>query len=507
MARSDLFLAGDPSANPRGLESQLVYNDLVLNDRLAGPDRYLITEIDGLSDANIRDSREDNPARHGQSPYQSYYSGRTITITGQIQAGNLNKLRSMTQELHSAFNSLEELPLIFRYNSAYDDFSSDTRADFELLDDAHFSTDGVLSELTISNGRLYHDTTSALILPIAYNKTGRLLESCKITTKITTDTSVAYVAFSHILKTNATDSLYVEYSPPSGELSISTVLSGQLAAVAITSEISTSYWIVSSIVGNLVTAEVWFSEPTSSGTANYSVTATLTGANATAFGTGVYSKQGLWWSASDYSNEMFVEDFRIEAITPADTYINCKKLSPIAGIEKQSGKHFRRDFQISLAASDPRIYSSTEIKSTKVPTTTTRKGRYYPRTFDYEYTTLLDSTYYVSSDENTVVVSNEGNFESFPTIKLEGGMTNPILVNVTNGTQMVFNVDIAEGDYYLIDLQNRTIEDSYGVSRISALSADSDFIFLSTGDNTIMLGVDEYSGSPLLSIWYKYAWI
>jgi hypothetical protein len=228
---------------------------------------------------------------------------------------------------------------------------------------------------------------------------------------------------------------------------------------------------------------------------------------ATAFGSGVYSKQGLRWTASDYSNELFVDDFRIEAITPADTYINCKKLSPIASVEKQVGKYFRRDFQISLAASDPRIYSSTEIKSTKTPTTTTRKGRYYPRTFRYEYTTLLDSAYFVSSDENTVVVANEGNFESFPTIKLEGGMTNPILVNVTNGTQMVFNVDIAQGDYYLIDLQARTIEDSYGVSRINSLSSDSDFIFLSTGNNTIMLGVEAYSGSPLLSIWHRYAWV
>lgn len=507
MARSDLFLSGDPSANPRGLESQLVYNDLVLNDRLSGPDRYIITEIDGLADANIRDSREDNPVRHGQTTYQSFYSGRTITLTGQIQAGNIDKLRLMSQELHSAFNSLEELPLIFRYNSTYDDFSSNTLADFEAADAGIIGYDGSLSDLTISGGQLYQDTTSTLALAVLYNKTGRMLESFKTTTKITTENILSYTAVSHILKINATDALYVSISTSSLELSIATVLSGQLSAVSTPIEISTSYWLVSTITGNVVTAELWTTEPTDSGTADYSTSATLTGATATAFGSGVYSKQGLWWEASDYSHEFYVEDFRIDAITPADTYINCKKLSPIASVEKQVGKHFRRDFQISLAASDPRIYSSALIKSTKVPTTTTRKGRYYSRNFDYEYTTLLDSSYYVSTDENTVVLSNEGNFESFPTIKLEGGMTNPIIVNVTNGTTMVFNVDIAEGDYYTIDLQNRTIEDSYGVSRISALSADSDFVFLSPGDNTIMLGVEEYSGSPLLSAWYRYAWI
>lgn len=79
-----------------------------------GADFYRILEIDGLGDPDIRDSREVNPSAHGETAFQSWYGGRTITITGRIEAGNLAQLRKMTDDLKTAFGSLDENFLYFR---------------------------------------------------------------------------------------------------------------------------------------------------------------------------------------------------------------------------------------------------------------------------------------------------------------------------------------------------------------------------------------------------------
>lgn len=97
---------GDPSFI-RGLEATFRYNDLIFNDR-DNPDRYRINKIDGLFDSDVRDSREINPDRHGETSYQSYYSGKTIVMNGTILAGNIVKMRNMVSDLQDVFADTEE---------------------------------------------------------------------------------------------------------------------------------------------------------------------------------------------------------------------------------------------------------------------------------------------------------------------------------------------------------------------------------------------------------------
>ena len=97
-----------------GLESEFIYNGLLLNQRSATATnytRYKITEIGGFDDADVRDAREMNPARDGELAMPAYYGGRTITFTGKILANNVRELRQMQQNLRSAFASLSEQPL------------------------------------------------------------------------------------------------------------------------------------------------------------------------------------------------------------------------------------------------------------------------------------------------------------------------------------------------------------------------------------------------------------
>lgn len=107
---------GSGVAVPTGLEALLEYNGLFLNNTSIA-DKFRINEISGFDDADIRDVREVNPGHHGETAYEALYGGRTITLTGRIEAYSLEKLRDMQHALRSAFADLTEKPLTVRTGS------------------------------------------------------------------------------------------------------------------------------------------------------------------------------------------------------------------------------------------------------------------------------------------------------------------------------------------------------------------------------------------------------
>lgn len=78
---------------------------------------FFVTEVGGLDDADVRDSREVNPDDDGETAYRSRYGGRTLTFTGYIVAPNLARLRLLWQSLRSAFVDLKDHYLIFHSNT------------------------------------------------------------------------------------------------------------------------------------------------------------------------------------------------------------------------------------------------------------------------------------------------------------------------------------------------------------------------------------------------------
>lgn len=102
---------GSGDSRIRGVDAIWEYNGLILNYR-KWYDTYLITNIDGTDDADIRDSRENRPGEHGEIPYDALYGGRTIVLSGKIRAFNYEKLMDMKYALEDAFNDLSEKPLL-----------------------------------------------------------------------------------------------------------------------------------------------------------------------------------------------------------------------------------------------------------------------------------------------------------------------------------------------------------------------------------------------------------
>lgn len=96
---------------PTGVESVYQYNGLTLND-LSVYDRYRITRIEGLGDADVRDQRELHPARHGEEALLALYGGRPVVLQGRIESWTLNKMRDMVMALKQAFSPLVESDLV-----------------------------------------------------------------------------------------------------------------------------------------------------------------------------------------------------------------------------------------------------------------------------------------------------------------------------------------------------------------------------------------------------------
>jgi hypothetical protein len=101
---------GTGAARLGGVESYFLYGELLLNDRSL-IDTYVVREVDGLVDADVRDTREPVPQGHGEHSFDSWYGGRTIVLSGYIRAHTIHKLRDMQEALKAQFVTLNEQPL------------------------------------------------------------------------------------------------------------------------------------------------------------------------------------------------------------------------------------------------------------------------------------------------------------------------------------------------------------------------------------------------------------
>lgn len=272
---------------------------------------YRITGLDGISGADIRDDRDANPGAHGETAFNAFYGGRTITIEGKIEAQNIKRLREMTVALQGAFNGLVELPLIMHMEDQED-----------------------------------------------------------------------------------------------------------------------------------------------------------------------------------------------------DVYINCRITAPIAIKEEQSDSKSQRAFMITLRASDPRFYSSTQNLYETDPNSTSYLARSYNRTYDLRYTYYIDANNNIVSTPGAQLLNNQGNFQSLPKFRIYGPCLNPVISNLTTGISMVTSISLSSSDEYIeIDTANKSIVDQSGANRFSVLSASSEWIYLAPGANDIRFVVASYSVGCKLQVYYRSAFL
>jgi hypothetical protein len=102
-----------------GLEAILEYGDaskfkdgripgaMLINDQYP-LDRVRLTQLDGLhDDPEGGDTRQPNADRHGERAGQMLYRGRTLGLTGRVEAGNLGAMRNNWRRFRSQFGTIE----------------------------------------------------------------------------------------------------------------------------------------------------------------------------------------------------------------------------------------------------------------------------------------------------------------------------------------------------------------------------------------------------------------
>jgi hypothetical protein len=483
-------LPGSMKSAPPGLEATLEFNGLYFHDRKV-VDKYRVKLMDGLQGADIRDNREANPSDHGETPFDNYLGGRTILITGTVEAHNIGKLRDMQQALRTAMYSMTERPLIFHVgsiqrdvqiycrlsdkismpekqddNRPFREFSmtlhaTDPRfrsvvdrtysAIFGILDD---NSSGVATQWTTvqntaptSSGGVLNPVANGASYNYFRNDLGYKPIDNQQTYKFTTPATItANDLVSVILKStsiaDANNELYGYLnftSATQATLGIFKIVGGAGSSLAgpgpaITVAANTNYWIQSSIVGNLVTLKLFTTDPSGgSGTQlGTTQTYTLTSTDITAFGAGVQGYVGLRGSSAS-GNVYKIDDWRLEALN-----LNHQIFNPY----------------------------------------------------------------------------NSGNFLALPKVRVYGPMTGVTIRNETlmpdetTTRQIIINGSIPSGRYYEYDAKTGTLVDDLGANKFSQLDTTSKQLQLRDGENLMTIVATSASGiTPRFDVIFQDTWI
>lgn len=522
-----------------GINSPIVIAEqLIINDRLH-PDRYFVKTITGLRGSDVRDTRVPHPSAHGEIPYDSFMGGKTITVDGTMEAGNIAQLNRMESDLMAvlgplpaaalgnyysqsiaveyltALQALPEFPVRFNWWDQHDGFYDPLSVAFwSQLSGASLVIPGVGRATTTSGGSTlsYHNlrggfvdevvTAMVSVTPVGGANQIGVISAC------TAANSYLYAVLA--CNSGYSFSLQLQAVLPSGTQTLG------VAVLTVPSQQST-WWVQLQTVDDDCVASVYDVDPRANPSAipTASVSATLLGATAEALGYGVAGFVGV--TASSTANWCYL-DWRVGSLYPCDFQIGARLIqSPAMGHTKQSmnTSRYMRDFQFSIRASDPRILCPTTITKT-IPLQSTPSvalGRSYPKTYPFVYTTtpLSEPTGAIIAETPTqgseVDCVNRGSWIARPIITIYGGVTNPTITNLSTGKSILLNGTIASGDYVAIDCLQFLLTNSVGANVFGLWDPTSDWITLQPGDNIFTLVGQGLDLAARATVRFSSAWI
>lgn len=160
-----------------------------------------------------------------------------------------------------------------------------------------------------------------------------------------------------------------------------------------------------------------------------------------------------------------------------------------------------KKFQLSFTAADPRLYSTALYTSSVTPAPAIEAGRGYDKVYDYAYG--------AATPTGTLFLTNQGDGESPPVMRIYGPGKNPSLINNTTGQSLNFIFTLNSNEEYLeIDFFSRTVKLNGEVNRYSALQfSTSEWWYLQPDQNEVRIGYSEFSAGAKLQVFYRDAWI
>lgn len=111
----------------------------------------------------------------------------------------------------------------------------------------------------------------------------------------------------------------------------------------------------------------------------------------------------------------------------------------------------------------------------------------------------------------SITIDYQGSANSYPVIRINGPITDPVITNETTGVSLEFTAgtEIVLGDYWEIDTRAGTIVDEAGTNKLGSLSADSSLALFyllrereAPNGNVISATGDDVSGATSITFTY-----
>ncbi len=181
------------------------------------------------------------------------------------------------------------------------------------------------------------------------------------------------------------------------------------------------------------------------------------------------------------------------------------KLQVNARVRRRTGTIINQNYNlgaetkvvVDLHSTDPRVYGWILQTQTAVLTATTAG-----MTFG-----VTPPIVFGAGSSSSVIVTNNGSFETRPVITITGGVTNPYIANDTTGKSLAFNTVLAAGDTLSLDFLNRTVTFNGTSSRYSWVVDSSQWWTLLPGGNSIRLGGTAGSPTPTAVVTWRDAYL
>lgn len=162
---------------------------------------------------------------------------------------------------------------------------------------------------------------------------------------------------------------------------------------------------------------------------------------------------------------------------------------------------WNKEFQISMVAADPRIYSNTlHTQTVNATDTGGAAGFSFPMVFPLDFGP--------ASVSGQMFVENQGNAVSYPELTVTGPGTNPSIYNATTDETIALIYTLAAGETFVLDTLNRTVLLNGTESRYSAVDfLATDWWGLAPGTNDIRLQYFAPQSGASLQVAWRDAWL
>ena len=481
----------DTTSLPLGVHDLIQFNGFVFNDPWA-LERAKLSSLDGVMDSDLRDQREELPDADGEL----YRAGRTVVLEGMLRAGNAHSLLNLRQELKAALASRTEKELWFNRYDLVEDFSSTTK----FTDRYSFDTGS--GTLAPSGGELVPSSTTTK--RIYYNDHTYL--DVQATIKLLTGSTVGGFAAIVLCRKDSTNFLWCYFAPATGLIIIKREAGADtnLATLSTTFTANTNYWLRGRKDGNVITCEVFTSDPVAGSAPSQTLTHTLTGGDITNFGAAVYGNVGLNTQPNDTAWRY--DDFEIDGINPCDlVLLDVRRAGSLNGAERVESLEYKRPFQVSLRAADPLFYSRYQDIRITTPTQSLALGTLFNLSFPVNFNTPLDSNG-AQTSTSAATIENIGDEDSPVTLILKGSMDECTVTNLTNGQILTFTGQVTAGTDITIDCRTWDAEDSAGNDRSGDIYPGSARLALAPGNNVLAVTSLAFDATARVHIISRSAW-